>query len=60
MGAFPRVAGAEDVEFVFSLLATSTEPLDVWFREIVFDTNGIDMSKPLEGPPPEFVGEWRA
>ena len=41
-------------------LATSTEPFDKWFREICLDTNGIDLAAPLEGPPPEFVGDWQA
>lgn len=50
----------DDVEKVFTILATSTEPFDKWFREICLDTNGIDLAVPLEGPPPEFVGDWRA
>jgi hypothetical protein len=51
---------AEDIEEVFTILATSTEPFDVWFREQVLDTNGIDLSAPMEGPPPEPMGDWRA
>jgi hypothetical protein len=50
---------AENVERVFEILAVSTEPIDVWLREQVLEVNGIDLSGPIEGPPPEFVGEWR-
>lgn len=51
---------ADDVEHVFKTLAASTDPFDVWFREQVLDVNGVDLSAPIEGPPPEIVGEWRA
>jgi hypothetical protein len=51
---------ADDVEQVFTTLAVSTEPIDVWFRAQVLAVNGIDLGMPFETAPPEVVGEWRS
>ena len=34
-------------------LATSDDPFDQWFRELIKEVHGIDMSE--SGPPPELV-----
>jgi hypothetical protein len=36
-------------------IGASEEPFAVWFREKVMDLHGIDLAKPMEGPPPELV-----
>jgi hypothetical protein len=41
----------------FMLMATSQEPFDVWFRQVLVDTFGIDLTQP-GGPPPEQVFDW--
>jgi len=43
----------------FTLMATSQEPFDVWFRQVLVDTFGIDLTQP-SGPPPEQVFDWSA
>ena len=37
-------------------MATSQHPFDVWFRQVLLDTTGTDLTQP--GPPPEQVLEW--
>ena len=49
---------AEDVGAAMGALATSQEPHDVWFREHIKDTHGMDMSEGF--PPPEQVLDFRA
>jgi hypothetical protein len=39
------------------VLATSTEPFDVWFREQVKAVHGVDFAQPLPVPAPELVFE---
>lgn len=39
------------------VLAASTEPFDVWFREQIKAVHGVDFSRPLPAPPPELVFE---
>ena len=51
---------AQDIPRVFEGYASSQEPFDVWFREQVKDIHGVDFSKPLPGPLPEVVIDWRA
>jgi hypothetical protein len=36
-------------------IATSDDPFDEWFRELVKEVHGIDMTE--SGPPPELVLE---
>jgi hypothetical protein len=50
---------AQDVGRVFELMGASQEPYDVWFRQFVMDTSGIDLTAPLPGPPPELVLNWQ-
>ncbi len=49
---------AEDVEAAMGALATSQEPFDVWFREHIKDTHGMDVSEGFL--PPEQVLDFRA
>ena len=51
---------ADDVEKGFAVLAQSTDPFDVWFRDQVKDTTGVDLAAPPEGPPPEVLVDWTA
>ena len=50
---------ADDIEKAFSVLAQSTEEIDVWFRGRVQDITGVDLAAEPEGPPPEIVFDWR-
>jgi hypothetical protein len=45
---------AADPMSVFAGLAESQEPFDVWFREQVMDTTGIDLTQPVPGLPPRI------
>ena len=49
---------ADDVEHVFTDLATAQDDFTVWFRAQVQEVSGVDMSAPAESPPPELVLEW--
>jgi hypothetical protein len=40
------------------LLASSTLPIDVYFRDAAREIHGIDLTQPPEGPPPETIAEW--
>ena len=50
----------EDPARAFAEIASSQEPFDVWFREYVLETYGLDLSQPMPGPPPELVLDWSA
>jgi hypothetical protein len=43
----------------FMLMATSQDPFDVWFRQVLVDTFGIDLTQSA-GPPPEQLLDWSA
>jgi hypothetical protein len=49
---------ADDVGQAFAGLAQSTDPFDVWFRQRVLDTTGVDLIRPMESPPPEIILDW--
>jgi hypothetical protein len=40
-------------------MAVSQEPFDIWFRQVLLDTFGLDLTQPT-GPPPEQVLDWSA
>lgn len=42
---------SDDPAAVFNGLAESQEPFDVWFREQVLDTTGVDLTNPPAGFP---------
>lgn len=50
---------SDDLGAAISGLASSTAPHDVWFKQSLLDVDGIDWSKPLPGPLPEEVLNWR-
>ena len=43
----------DDLEHAMQTLATSDDPHDVWFREVLQRIHGMDMSEPP--PPPELL-----
>jgi hypothetical protein len=51
---------APDIPRAFEGAARSQEPYDVWLREQLKDTTGVDLSQPLPGPLPEVYIDWRA
>jgi hypothetical protein len=57
MGDFAVVTfGAEDPERAFRVLATSTDPWAIKFRNFLTKAHGIDFSKPMELN--EMVVDW--
>jgi hypothetical protein len=50
---------AEDPQRVFQGLGSSSAPFDQWFRERVEEINGLDLSQPPPGPPPEQLMDER-
>jgi hypothetical protein len=46
---------ADDIPTSMQSMATSDDPFDEWFRELVKEVHGIDMSE--SGPPPELLLE---
>jgi Family of unknown function (DUF6176) len=51
---------ADNIDGAFAGLAESNEPIDVWFRQRVQEITGVDLSAPMEGPPPEIIFDWSA
>ncbi len=49
---------SQDIGAAMGTLATSQEPFDRWFRDLVKDVHGLDLS--VESPPPEQVLDYRA
>ena len=49
---------ADDVEAVLNGMATSYDPFDRWFRDLVKDVHGINVEDGF--PPPEQVMDYRA
>jgi hypothetical protein len=52
------VLEADDVDAAMGTLATSQEPFDAWFREVLKDVHDIDLAESF--PPPELVMDFRA
>jgi hypothetical protein len=48
----------DGIEGAFAGLAESTEAFDVWFSQRVQKITGVDLSAPMEGPPPEIILGW--
>ncbi len=44
---------ADDLDRAMETLMTSDDPHDVWFRELLEEVHGIDMSEPMQ--PPELL-----
>lgn len=49
---------ADDVEAALQGMATSDDPFDRWFRELIKDVHGIDVADGF--PPPEQIMDYRA
>ena len=52
------VLEGDDIGAAMGTLATSQEPFDTWFREVIKDVHGMDLSEGF--PPPEQVMDYRA
>ena len=46
-----------DPGHAFADMATSQDPFDVWFRQVLLDTFDLDLTQP-SGPPPEQILDW--
>src|SRR3954451_17240724 len=51
------VLEGEDMGAAMGALATSEEPFDAWFREVLADVHGIDLAECF--PPPDQVMDYR-
>jgi len=54
------VMETEDPDRAFADMGASQEPFDVWFRALILDVYGLDLSQPLPGPPPRQILDWSA
>ena len=52
------VLESDDIGTALGTLASSQEPFDAWFREVLQDVHGIDLAEGF--PPPEQVLDYRA
>jgi len=59
-GLFMNVWFQGDIEHGFADLATAQDEFTVWFRAQLLDITGVDLSAPMEAPPPEIVFDWSA
>ena len=50
----------ETPESFLRYMGTSQEAFAVWFRERVKETNGYDLTKPMEGPPSELISDFQS
>lgn len=50
----------EGASEAFAKLGQSNQPFDVWFREKIGATYGLNLSEPPAGPPPAVMYEFRA
>ncbi len=48
---------AEDLQAAFAGLGASQDPFDQWFREVVHEVHGIDLTQGF--PPPEQMLDYR-
>jgi hypothetical protein len=56
MGSFVVVHfESEDPVKAFKVLAESKHPFDVWFKQRAMQVSGVDLGKPMEGPPPDEI-----
>jgi hypothetical protein len=54
------VMDTEDPATAFTEMGASQAPFDVWFRALILDVYGLDLSQPLPGPLPRQVLDWAA
>jgi hypothetical protein len=44
----------------FADIGASQEPFDLWFRALILEVCGLDLSQPPPGPPPRQILDWSA
>lgn len=49
----------DDPQQVFQNMATSSDPFDQWFRQLILEVHGIDLAQPLPGPISELLYDER-
>jgi hypothetical protein len=54
------VMETEDPVRTFADIGASQEPFDLWFRELILEVYGLDLSQPPPGPPPRQILDWSA
>jgi hypothetical protein len=54
------VMETEDPDRAFADMGASQEPFDVWFRALILDVYGLDLSQPLPSPGPRQILDWSA
>jgi hypothetical protein len=54
------VMDTEDPARAFGDMGASQEPFDVWFRALILDVYGLDLSQPMPGPLPRQLLDWSA
>ena len=40
-------------------MGNADEPIARWFRQVILDVHGLDLTQPMPGPPPELVMDER-
>jgi hypothetical protein len=54
------VIEADDPARMFAELGSSQEPFDVWFRGVIANIYGLDLTQRPPGPLPEQMLDWSA
>jgi hypothetical protein len=54
------VVEVEDPGVFFAGLGRSQDPFDVWFRRLIAEVYGMDLTQPSPGPLPEQLLDWSA
>lgn len=54
------VIETDDPARMFAELGSSQEPFDVWFRGVIADVYGLDLTQRPPGPLPEQMLDWSA
>src|SRR5687768_16576442 len=49
---------ADDPARMFAEFGSFRDPFDVWFRAVLADVYGLDLTQPPPGPPPEQLLDW--
>ena len=61
MGSFVAAYWESDLDIgeMYAGMANMAYPIDRRFAELAKEIHGIDITKPMQGPPPETIGDWR-
>src|SRR4051812_42078201 len=49
---------ADDPARMFAEFGSFRDPFDVWFRAVLADVYGLDLTQPPPGPPPKQLLDW--